>query len=75
MKSRILNVLKAVLGFVILFGYLTPLYLVDRTLCIPLIWLKSEGFVSWLRNNEQIINSATRVGVSGLIGFVIWLIA
>lgn len=73
MKSKVFKVFKAIFGFVILFCYLVPMYIVDRALSVPLVWLKSESFSPWLKNNDLIINSAIRVAFSGLIGFIVWL--
>jgi hypothetical protein len=72
MKSKILNILKIILGFVIMFGCFTPLYLIDRLISVPLIWLKSDNFIVWLRDNKQMLYSGVRVGFLGLIWFIVW---
>lgn len=73
MKSKIVSILRMIGGFIVLFGYLLPLYLTDRVISVPFIWLKSENLITWVRTNELITNSAIRVGASGVIGFMIWL--
>lgn len=73
MKVKVLNILKMVLGFIVMFGCFLPIYIIDRLMCVPLVWLKAESLVSWFRNNDMILQSSIRVGVFGIIGFIVWL--
>lgn len=50
-------------------------YVYDRLISVPMVWIKSESMVDWFRDTNKITNSVIRAGVVGLIMFLIWLVS
>lgn len=65
--------LRALLGVLLIPLYLSA-YLYDRIICVPLIWIKHDNIIAWLRDEQKIAHSIIRIGVVGFIHFVVWLI-
>lgn len=65
--------LRVSLGVLLIPLYLSA-YLYDRVICVPLIWIKHDNIIAWLRDETKIAHSIIRIGVVGFIQFVVWLI-
>jgi hypothetical protein len=65
--------LRVSLGILLMPLYLSA-YLYDRIICVPLIWIKHDNIIVWLRDETKIAHSIIRLGVVGFIQFVVWLI-
>lgn len=65
--------LKAFAGFILMPIYLS-VYLYDRAICVPLVWIQHDSLLTWLRDETKIAHSIIRAGVVGLIHFLIWFL-
>ena len=65
--------LRVSLGVLLIPLYLSA-YLYDRIICVPLIWIKHDNIIAWLRDEQNIAHSIIRIGVVGFIQFVVWLL-
>lgn len=66
--------LRMLIGLVLAPLFLS-LYLYDRIICVPLVWIKHDNMMSWFRDNTKMAHSLIRAGVVGFILFIVWLIA
>ena len=64
--------LRVSLGILLMPLYLSA-YLYDRIICVPLIWIKHDNIISWVRDETKIAHSIIRISVVGFIHFVVWL--
>lgn len=69
-----MKILKIISGTFIMFGVFIPVYLIDRFITFPLIWLKTESLVSWLKDNQLMVHSIIRVLFALLIVGLVWVI-
>ena len=52
--------LKFIVG-VLLMPIMFSVFVVDRLVVVPFVWLKTESLMQWLRNNSAIVESVIRV--------------
>jgi len=46
---------------VLLMPIMFSVFVVDRLVVVPFVWLKTESLMQWLRNNSAIVESVIRV--------------
>jgi len=52
--------LKFIVG-VLLMPIMFSVFVVDRLVVVPFVWLKTESLMQWLRKNDMIVESVIRV--------------
>jgi hypothetical protein len=52
--------LKLFIG-VLLMPIMFSVFVADRLVVVPFVWLKTESLMQWLRNNSAIVESVIRV--------------
>lgn len=65
--------LKLFAGIVLMPLYLST-YLYDRIICVPLVWIKHDNIIAWVRDEQKIAHSIIRVSVGGFIHFLLWFL-
>lgn len=63
------------LGGLVLAPLFIALYLYDRIICVPLIWIKHDNLMVWFRDNTKMTHSLIRAGAVGFILLLVWLFA
>ena len=46
---------------VLLMPIMFSVFVVDRLVIVPFVWIKAESLMQWLRNNSAIVESLIRV--------------
>jgi len=46
---------------VLLMPIMFSVFVVDRLVVVPFVWLKTESLMQWLRKNDMIVESVIRV--------------
>jgi hypothetical protein len=62
-------------GGLVLAPLFIALYLYDRIICVPLVWIKHDNLMVWFRDNTKMAHSLIRAGAVGFILFLVWLFA
>lgn len=62
-----------IIGGGILFPLYLAMYLYDRIICVPLLWITHDNMLTWLRSEQKITHSLIRVVFVGIIHFLIWV--
>lgn len=65
--------LKLFAGIVLMPLYLS-MYLYDRIICVPLVWIKHDNIIAWVRDETKIAHSIIRIGVVGFIQLIVWFL-
>lgn len=65
--------LKLVAG-VLLIPVFLVLFLWDRVITLPLVWIPTSSLMDWFRDNDKMVNSVIRGGIVGLIVILLWFI-
>jgi hypothetical protein len=68
-----MKVLKVIAG-VLLMPIFLALFVWDRIITIPLVWIPTSSLMDWFRDNEKMVNSVIRGGIVGLIVISLWFI-
>jgi hypothetical protein len=64
--SKFKKVLKIIVG-VLLMPIMFSVFIADRLVVVPLLWLKTDTLLNWLRNNSAMVESFIRVGFALVI--------
>ena len=60
------KVLKFIVG-IVLMPIMFSVFIADRLVVVPLLWLKTDTLLNWLRNNSAMVESFIRVGFALVI--------
>ena len=52
---------------VLLMPIMFSVFVADRLVVVPFVWLKTESLMQWLRNNSAIVESVIRVAFALVI--------
>ena len=63
------KVLKFIVG-IVLMPIMFSVFIADRLVVVPLLWLKTDTLLNWLRNNSAMVESFIRV----MFALVIYLL-
>lgn len=63
------KVLKFIIG-IVLMPIMFSVFIADRLVVVPLLWLKTDTLLNWLRNNSAMVESFIRV----MFALVIYLL-
>ena len=58
--------LKLFIG-VLLMPIMFSVFVADRLVVVPFVWLKTESLMQWLRKNDMIVESVIRVVFASVI--------
>jgi hypothetical protein len=58
--NKIKKVFKLFIG-VLLMPIMFSVFVADRLVVVPFVWLKTESLMQWLRKNDMIVESVIRV--------------
>lgn len=58
--------LKFIVG-IVLMPIMFSVFIADRLVVVPLLWLKTDTLLNWLRNNGAMVESFIRVGFALVI--------
>lgn len=61
--------LKIIVG-IVLMPIMFSVFIADRLVVVPLLWLKTDTLLNWLRNNSAMVESFIRV----MFALVIYLL-
>ncbi len=68
-----MKVLKVIAGLLLMPIFLA-LFVWDRIITIPLVWIPTSSLMDWFRDNDKMVNSVIRGGIVGLIVISLWFI-
>jgi hypothetical protein len=68
-----MKVLKVIAG-VLLMPIFLALFVWDRIITIPLVWIPTSSLMDWFRDNDKMVSSVIRGGIVGLIVILLWFI-
>lgn len=66
-------ILKQILG-VLLLPFVVSIFVLDRLVSMPLFWITSLKFMTWIRKDDEVFYSLIRVIVGGTIFFIWYLL-
>lgn len=52
---------------VLLMPIMFSVFVVDRLVVVPFVWLKTESLMQWLRKNDMIVESVIRVTFASVV--------
>jgi hypothetical protein len=52
---------------VLLMPIMFSVFVADRLVVVPFVWLKTESLMQWLRNNSAIVESVIRVAFASVV--------
>jgi hypothetical protein len=58
--------LKLFIG-VLLMPIMFSVFIADRLVIVPFVWIKAESLMQWLRNNSAIVESLIRVVFASVV--------
>ena len=58
--SKLKKSLKLIVG-IVLMPIMFSVFIADRLVVVPLLWLKTDTLLNWLRNNSAMVESFIRV--------------
>jgi hypothetical protein len=64
--SKLNKGLKLFIG-VLLMPIMFSVFVVDRLVVVPFVWLKTESLMQWLRKNDMIVESLIRVVFASVV--------
>lgn len=67
--KRVLRVIAGTLLIPVFFG----MYVFDRVLCLPLLWIGNDSLLSWFRDTSKMTNSFIRSLVGLVLIGLLWL--
>lgn len=67
--SKLKKSLKFIVG-IVLMPIMFSVFIADRLVVVPLLWLKTDTLLNWLRNNSAMVESFIRV----MFALVIYLL-
>ena len=67
--SKLKKSLKFIVG-IVLMPIMFSVFIADRLIVVPLLWLKTDTLLNWLRNNSAMVESFIRV----MFALVIYLL-
>ncbi len=67
--SKLKKSLKFIVG-IVLMPIMLSVFIADRLVVVPLLWLKTDTLLNWLRNNSAMVESFIRV----MFALVIYLL-
>lgn len=67
--NKLKKSLKFIVG-VVLMPIMFSVFIADRLVVVPLLWLKTDTLLNWLRNNSAMVESFIRV----MFALVIYLL-
>lgn len=67
-----MKMLKVTAG-ILLMPIFLALFVWDRIITIPLVWIPTSSLMDWFRDNQKMTNSVIRGGIVGLIVILLWL--
>jgi hypothetical protein len=59
---------------VLLMPIMFSVFVADRLVVVPFVWLKTESLMQWLRNNSAIVESVIRVAFALVVLLIFKLI-
>lgn len=62
-----MNTTKRVLLLILTFPFIIALYLTDRVVTLPLLWLNAEPIQTWVESAEKITRSFLRVLITSIV--------
>jgi hypothetical protein len=71
--SKFKKGLKLFIG-VLLMPIMFSVFVADRLVVVPFVWLKTESLMQWLRNNSAIVESVIRVAFALVVLLIFKLI-
>ena len=60
MMNKLKKGLKLFIG-ILLMPIMFSVFIADRLVVVPFVWLKTTSLMTWLRNNSMIVESVIRV--------------
>lgn len=67
--NKLKKSLKFIVG-IVLMPIMFSVFIADRLVVVPLLWLKTDTLLNWLRNNSAMVESFIRV----MFALVIYLL-
>jgi len=64
--SKLSKGLKLFIG-VLLMPIMFSVFIADRLVVVPFVWLKTESLMQWLRKNDMIVESVIRVVFASVV--------
>jgi len=64
--SKLSKGLKLFIG-VLLMPIMFSVFIADRLVIVPFVWIKAESLMQWLRNNSAIVESLIRVVFASVV--------
>ena len=52
---------------VLLMPIMFSVFVADRLVVVPFVWLKTESLMQWLRKNDMIVESVIRVAFASVV--------
>jgi len=59
---------------VLLMPIMFSVFVADRLVVVPFVWLKTESLMQWLRKNDMIVESVIRVTFALVVSLIFKLI-